>query len=313
MSLVAGVDFGGTKIAIALLDEDYNILDRVRTKTPEEGPEAVVESIVEGIHKLSDKPDAVGVGAPGLTNDGVVLMAENLLGWGNPVPLADLLGEVLSVPVAVGNDANVFTVGEFAAGAGRGAKNLLGVSFGTGIGGGLVLDGHPYSGTYGGAGEFGHMCVRANGALCGCGRRGCVEAYAGRASMELVVEVAVAGGRQTALETIRREQGKRRLTSGVWAEALKQGDRLAAEVLDEAISAVGAAVGAVINMLDLDRVVVGGGLAEKLGQDLPDRIGDAARPYLLDHHAERKILLAELGDDSGAVGAAALAREVMAS
>jgi glucokinase len=310
---VAGVDLGGTNLAVALFDEEHRIVDRARLPTPTAGPDAVVEAIAEAVGGLRAAPDAVGVGAPGPVNDGIVKTTPNLRGWTGPVPLAALVAERLGCAAVVDNDANVGAVGEWVAGAGRGSRFLLGVWLGTGVGGGLVLDGKPYRGAFGGAGEFGHMCVHLGGALCGCGRRGCVEAYAGRASMERTVAMAVAAGRETELETVRAATGKARYTSAVLSKALKRDDPLATGVLDEAVAALGAAVGAAVNLLDLDRIVVGGGLAEKLGDSLVARIATATRPYLLVPDVERPMVLAELGDDAGVVGAAALARSLLAN
>lgn len=302
-----GVDLGGTKIALAVVDADHRVLARHRVPTPE-GPDAVLAAVATGVRRLAERPDAVGVGLPGPVSEGVVMTAPNLVGFTEPVPVAQRLRDALGVPVTVENDATAGVVGEWVAGAGRGSRFVLGVWLGTGVGGGLVLEGRPYRGAVGGAGEFGHMCVRQFGALCGCGRRGCVEAYAGRASMERAVAVAVAAGRSSRLYALRDEKGRERLTSGVWAKALAEGDPLTVAVLDDAVSALGAGVGAAVNLLDLDRIVVGGGLAEKLGADLVDRIAAATRPYLLVPGAARRFVLAELGDDAGVVGAAALAR-----
>ncbi|HUH07615.1 MAG TPA: ROK family protein [Egibacteraceae bacterium] len=312
MELVAGADLGANQIVVSLV-EDHDVVERVAVSTPEEGPIAVVSAIVEGMSQLPGEPAALGVCAQGPVREGVVLTSPNLLGWEQPVPLARLLHEALEMPIAVENDATAFTIGEWVAGAARGAVHVLGVAFGTGIGGGLVLDARPYRGLNGAAGEFGHMCVRANGALCGCGRRGCVEAYAGRASMEMMVEVAVTAGRKTLLEDIRREHGKRRLSSDIWVEALRRGDALASEIIDDAIMAVGAAVGAVVNLLDVERVVIGGALAANLGPVIAQRITEAARPHLVIGAAEGQVVLAELGADAAPLGAAIVARELLAA
>jgi glucokinase len=304
-TLRVGVDLGGTKIALAAVDEHHRVVKRHRVTTPH-GPDAVLDAIVAGVRELDVQPVAVGVGAPGPVTGGVLGIAPNLVGFTGPVRLQERLEAALGLPVAVENDANAGAIGEWVAGAGQGARFLLGVWLGTGVGGGLVLDGKPYRGAFGGAGEFGHICVRQGGALCGCGRRGCVEAYAGRASMEQVAAVNVAKGHPTLLPELAAERGKDRFTSGVWAKALERGDELATALFDDAVQALGAGVGSVVNLLDLDRVVVGGGLAEKLGQDLVDRIAAATRPYLLVPGADRSFVLAKLGDDAGAVGAAAL-------
>lgn len=311
MALVAGIDIGGTNMTASLVDDSHRVVERIKRKTPTDGPDAVMQAIVEIVRGLDTRPSAVGLGVPGPVNGGVVTNPPNLENWPAHVDLGAALGDMIGVPVAVGNDANVGALGEWVAGAGRGARFLLGVWMGTGVGGGLVLDGRPYTGAFGGAGEFGHMVVHMDGARCGCGRRGCIEAYAGRASMERSVEMAVAGGRSTALLDIRDDKGKDRLTSAVWEKALDDGDDLATELFDEAITAIGVGIGAAINLLDLDRVVLGGGLAEKFGQDLADRVAAAARPWVLLPHDGIDVAIAELGDDSGVVGAAALARAAM--
>jgi glucokinase len=308
MTLVAGVDIGGTNISVAVVDDRHQVVDDDKVSTPAGGPEKVVKAIAEVIDGFEGDVDAVGVGAPGPVNDGVIMTAPNLEGWSEPVPLARMLAETLGLPVTVGNDANVGTVGEWVAGAARGARFVLGVWAGTGVGGGLVLDGRPFDGAYGGGGEFGHMIVRSGGALCGCGRRGCIEAYAGRACMEHMVDVAAENGEETKLFDIMKKKDKDRLTSSVWAKALEKDDPLATRLIDDAVEAIGIGVGSVVNLLDLDCVVVGGGLAEKLGQRLADRIHEAARPWMLVPDVDRRVVVAQLADDSGVVGAAELAR-----
>jgi len=308
MGLAAGVDLGGTKILAALIDDNHVVVADKKVPTPADGPESVVEAIRTAVEALPERPDTVGIGAPGPVHDGVVKIAPNLPGWDRPVPLAEQLSKALGLQVVVDNDATVGALGEFVAGAGRGARNLLGVWIGTGVGGGLVLEGRAYRGSFGGAGEFGHMVVRQGGQRCNCGRRGCLEAYAGRASMERAVSTLVAAGAQTALTRIAAEKNKSQLTSSVWKRALSEGDPIANQLLDEAVSAVSIGVANAVNLLDLDRVVIGGGFAEALGQPLADRIAEAARPYVLVGDANREVVVAELVDTAGIVGAAALAR-----
>ncbi|MDQ3709442.1 MAG: ROK family protein [Actinomycetota bacterium] len=309
MALTAGVDLGGTKILAALVDDNHDVIAEQKVPTPADGPESVVEAIRTAVEALPERPDTVGIGAPGPVHDGVVKIAPNLPGWDRPVPLAEQLSKALGLQVVVDNDATVGALGEFVAGAGRGARNLLGVWIGTGVGGGLVLEGRAYRGSFGGAGEFGHMVVRQGGQRCNCGRRGCLEAYAGRASMERAVSTLVAAGAQTALTRIAAEKNKSQLTSSVWKRALSEGDPIANQLLDEAVSAVSIGVANAVNLLDLDRVVIGGGFAEALGQPLADRIAQAARPYFLVGDADRDVVVAELVDTAGVVGAAALARQ----
>jgi glucokinase len=311
MTLVAGIDIGGTNVAGALVTDDHELVERAKRVTPTEGPDAVIDLVVEIVESFSQRPSAVGVGIPGPVSDGVVTRPPNLGNWPARVELGPRLRSVLDLPVEIGNDANVGALAEWVAGAGREARYLLGVWLGTGVGGGLILDGRPYTGAFGGAGEFGHMVVHQGGARCGCGRRGCIEAYAGRAAMERSAEAAVAGGRESRLFEIRDAKGKDRITSSVWAKALDTGDQLAIELFDEAIDAVATGVAAVVNLLDLDRVVLGGGITEKLGKEIAGRVTDRARRGILVPDHDMEVVVAELGDDAGIVGAAALARAAM--
>ncbi len=310
---VAGVDVGGTNIGAGLIGDDHEVLDRGKIPTPTGGPDAVIDAIAELVDSLDGRADAVGVGIPGVVHRGEVLTVPNLVNWHDRVDIADALQRRLDVPVALGNDANVGLLGEWLAGAARGVRNVLGVWLGTGVGGGLILDGRPFDGSHGAAGEVGHMIVQREGALCTCGRRGCVEAYAGRRSMAGVVSAMVDAGRHTSLDHIREDEGKEKLTSKVWARALSEEDELATELFDMAVETLGAGIGSAVNLLDVEMVVVGGGMAEKLGQDLADRIAAVSAPWMLQPNPELSFVAAALGDDSGLVGAASLGRATLIS
>ncbi|HKJ55885.1 MAG TPA: ROK family protein [Nitriliruptoraceae bacterium] len=312
MARIAGVDIGGTNITAALVEDDHSVGDRLKVATPTDGPKEVIQAVADLLEQFDTPADAVGIGMPGPINDGVVSTPPNLRNWPDEYDFGKKAAKALGVPVAVGNDVNVAILGEWEAGAGRGSRHVLGVWMGTGVGGGLILDGRPYTGPTGAAGEFGHMIVRAGGAQCGCGRRGCIEAYAGRANMERFVERAVAsGGFESSIYDIRDDKGKDRLTSSVWAKALKEEDAVTVRVFDDAIEAVAIGIASVLNLLDVDRVVIGGGVAEKLGQDLADRIKRAAAPHTFVAFEGRDFVVAELEDDSGIVGAAALGRAAL--
>lgn len=312
MARIAGIDVGGTNIEGALVDDDHGVGERTKVSTPTNGPDAVVAAISDLVDQLPERPDALGIGIPGAVSDGVLSTPPNLANFPASFDMAAALREATSLPVALGNDVNVGVLGEWVAGAGQGARHVFGVWLGTGVGGGLVLDGRPYGGATGAAGEFGHMVVRADGAQCGCGRRGCIEAYAGRANMELFVQRAVESGSfTTSLYDIMTDEGKDRATSKVWARALDEGDELVTRIFDDAVGAVAIGVASVLNLLDVDRVIIGGGIAEKLGQDLADRIRDVAAPYAFSDLEGRGFVVAELEDDSGMVGAAALGRAAL--
>lgn len=312
-SLVAGVDVGGTNIEVGLVSAEHEVRSRVKTQTPTGGPGEVMDTIASLIASLGQTPIAVGVGIPGVVHEGQVLTVPNLHNWHERVDLVRELEDRTQLPIALGNDANVGLLGEWVAGAAKGARNVLGVWMGTGIGGALILDGRPFGGAHGAAGEIGHTIVRQGGALCTCGRRGCTEAYAGRRSMSGIVSAMIDAGRTTLLPEIRRNEGKKKLTSKVWAKALDADDEMARQLFDVAVETVGVSVGSAINLLDLDLVVIGGGLAEKLGQDLADQIQSAAEPWMLQPSPHLEFVVSSLGDDAGVVGAASLARALVLS
>ncbi len=309
--LVAGVDVGGTNIEVGLVDDGHTVHGRAKAATPTEGPDAVLDTIAELIRSLDATPIAAGVGIPGVVHEGQVLTVPNLSNWNEKFDLVEALQKRIDLPIALGNDANVGLLGEWLNGAAKGSRNVLGLWMGTGVGGGLILDGRPYNGSRGAAGEIGHVVVQVGGALCTCGRRGCAEAYAGRRSMRGVASSMVEAGWKTSLFDIQEEEEKSTLTSKVWAEALDDGDDLATKLFDTAIEMLGVAVGSAVNLLDLEVVVVGGGLAEKLGSDLADRIAEAARPWMLQPNPELRFVVSELEDDAGVVGAASLGRAAL--
>src|ERR1039458_2948987 len=236
MSTFGGIDLGGTKIQAAIVDDVQNVLGSARRSTPTTGGPADVaaelETALRDAAKAADVEPAalagVGVGSPGTIDAGNVRSARNLPGWEGTFPLASTLGGALGCRVVVGNDVQVATDAEFKLGAGRLYSSLLGVCWGTGVGGGLILDGKPWTGR-GGAGEIGHVVVEIDGARCTCGRRGCMEAYAGRAAMEEYVRKLHEKGRHTDLFKLMKEHQRTRLTSGIWARALDQEDKLAIE------------------------------------------------------------------------------------
>jgi len=306
--LVAGADVGGTNIMVGLVDDDHQVLDRRKRPTPD-GARAVIDTVVSMVLDLDEEPAALGVGVPGIVHDGRVLDLPNLDGWSPELSVTDALASRLEVPTAVDNDAQVGVPGEWVAGVAKDHDDVLGIWMGTGVGAGLVLGGRPFTGAHGTAGEFGHIVVRPDGALCGCGRRGCVEAYAGRRMMADAVRRLADAGRETVLFDLMRDLGKSRPTSAVWRDALDAGDEVAHEVVDAGLEAVAIGLASAVNLLDPTLVVIGGGLAEKLGQPLADRIAELAAPRILHADADRSVVVAGLGDDSGIVGAAWVARQ----
>ncbi len=216
-----------------------------------------------------------------------------------------MLSERLGVPVSVGNDVNVAVDAERRYGAGRGVRSFLGVFWGTGVGGGLVLDGRLVHGR-GSAGEIGHVCVKPGGRRCNCGLRGCVEAYAGRAALEQRAR-RESRKRKTILFDLQHKRGRASLTSGIWLRALDAGDAVATDLLEEAVQALAVALGGAVTLLDVELVVMGGGLGERLGATWLKRIEKAARRHTF-FRPPPAYRLAELGDMGGAIGASLLGR-----
>jgi len=305
---LVGVDLGGTKVQAIKVSGD-EVEASARRSTPAGGPQDIVAAVVDTVRELGDVGDvaAIGVGAPGAVehDSGVVRRAPNLPGFDKPVPLGALLAEALGVErVVLDNDVNVAAVAEHRLGAGRGSDDLLAVFVGTGVGGGLILGGQLRRGVGGGAGEIGHVIVKDGGRRCGCGGSGHLEAYAGRAGMERTARRRAAKGTKTKL--LKLADGGR-LRSSVFARALAEGDALTRELVSEATEALGAALASTVALLDIDRVVLGGGLGDRLGAPFASAVEQAVRERLFVPDAPFAVMPAALGDLAGARGAALLA------
>jgi len=310
-----GIDLGGTKIQTVVVDADNQVLGQARHPTPTSGgPEDVAGVIVKAMREAAQQAGletrelgGVGIGSPGDADEstGVVSGARNLPDWIGPCPLGERLSADFGVPVKVGNDVQVAVQGEFELGAAKEFDTILGVWWGTGVGGGLILDGKPWLGR-GAAAEIGHVVVKMGGARCTCGRKGCMEAYAGRMAMEIKARKEVQRGAKTDLFKIMEERGRDRLTSGVWERALKQGDDLATRLVDRAVKALGAGVASCVNVIDPEAVIIGGGLGVRFGEKYVKRIAARMHPHLFVDERPPAIRLAGLGDLGGAIGAALL-------
>jgi glucokinase len=313
MAAYGGIDLGGTKIQTAVLDEDHSVLGSARRPTPTSGgPAGVAREIEAAMHDAAKAAElktgdlaGIGVGSPGVIDGGNVTSARNLPGWEDSFPLAKTLEKSLGCEVKVGNDVQVATDAEFKLGAGRLYKSLLGVFWGTGVGGGLILDGRPWTGR-GGAGEIGHVVVELDGARCTCGRIGCMEAYAGRKAMEEHVAKLLEKGHKTDLFKLMKERDRTRLTSGIWERALEHDDKLATHTIERAVRALGAGIASVVNVLDVEAVIVGGGLGVRLGHPYAKRIAEAMQPHLFNDGRPPHVHVAALGDLGGAIGASLL-------
>ncbi len=311
-----GIDLGGTKVQAVVVDQDSKVVGEARQPTPTSGgPPAVVSQMADTMNQAAEaaglataRLDGVGVGSPGAVDAeaGTVDEARNLPDWEDPFPMAAALTELLGCPVYLGNDVSVGVRAEYELGAAKDAKSLLGVFWGTGVGGGIILDGKTWVGR-GAAAEIGHMVVKLNGARCPCGRRGCVEAYAGRAAMEAKARRWAKRGKHTELFEIMEKRGRTRLQSGIWFRALKRGDPMAVKLIERAIAALGAGVASAVNLLDVEMVVIGGGLGTRLGEPYVRRIEAAMIPHLFVSDRPPAVVPAALGDLGGGIGAALLA------
>jgi glucokinase len=312
--LRGGIDLGGTKIQAAVVDAGGHVRGQDREATPTTGTaEDVITAMATAMRGAAEAAGVTtndlrgaGVGAPGAIDvrAGTVAAPPNLP-WKDAYPVGPELSRALGTPVVVDNDVRVATNAEYQLGAARPYRSILGVFWGTGVGGGIILDGTLWEGR-GAAGEIGHTVIRRKGEMCHCGRRGHVEAYAGRASMEAKARRSIARGTRSALLSIMEAQGRDRMTSGVWARALEQGDALAEHLIDRAVEALATGIASAVTLLDVEAVIIGGGLGIRLGQPYVDRIAARMRPQVFLRERAPVVQLAALGDLGGAIGAALL-------
>lgn len=313
--LRGGIDLGGTKIQTAIVDAGGETHGDDRRPTPTAGgPQDVVDAMAASLKQSAATAGVetadlvgVGVGSPGDVDErtGVVSGARNLPGWEGSFGLGEALSGALGTAVRVGNDVQVGVESEFQLGAGREFESVLGVFWGTGVGGGLVLEGKPWLGR-GAAGEIGHMVVKRGGAKCPCGRRGCMEAYAGRSAMEQEALRRQEDGEKTDLFKLMKKHGKPRLTSGIWERAIDANDHLAEDLIHRAVGALGTGVASAVNLLDIEAVILGGGLGERFGTRLMEPLMREMRKHLFLDETPPAVRVASLGDLGGAIGASLL-------
>lgn len=314
--LYAGIDIGGTKLHAVIATAKGRVIARARKKV---GNDPSFEAVLERLHRLFGRVGkkagvkrkaiaAVGIGAPSpILPDGTAVDAPNL-GW-RDVPLVRRAAELLGRPCVALNDCDAGTYGEYCFGAARGARTAAGLFMGTGLGGGLVFDGHLLRGDNQKAAEVGHMVVVKDGARCGCGRRGCLEAYASKTGMarHLAHEVGQRGRSSVLAAT--GEGDRWELRSSALAQAYVGGDPVAVEVIHQAADYLGVGVGNLITLLGPSVIVLGGGVMEALGHELMERIRSQAKGVAFpgSSFADTALRLAALGDDAVALGAAAWA------
>jgi glucokinase len=313
---VAGVDIGGTKIYTGIFNSSMQCIGTARVSTKaQRGPDAVIERIVRCVMDAVDECDlamgqikGVGVGAPGAVEpeSGRVIFAPNLE-W-KDVPLKKPLEKELGAPVFLENDCNLCALGVYETELKRKPKNMVGIFLGTGIGGGLILNGEIYSGFNRTAGEVGHMVLEVSGPKCSCGNNGCFEALASRGALFRKIRAAVKDGQKTLL-TEMLGPDLEDLRSGDLRKAIRRGDKFVDHIVEEAAEYTGIAVANLINLLNPEVVMLGGGLIEALEDEMMSIIVETALEYAMSGTTKGiEVVASKLGDDAGITGGAVLAR-----
>lgn len=304
-----GVDVGGTKILCRLVDPETGAASgRVKTPTPKGGPAAVLDAIVDSVEELDTDGDAVavGIGFPGIVRpDGMVMACANIEGWDTPHAVVDELQHRLGRRVLVGNDVSLGALGEHRFGAGRGYDNLLAVFIGTGVGGGIVLNNRLHVGERGLAGEIGHLCVQVGGRRCACGGYGHLEAYAGKAGLEAEIRRLDTEGQTSSLIGIMQTGS---LKSRQLAAAMAEGDPITVGLIADATDQLALAISNLAAALDITRVVFGGGIVSRLGQEYLDQIRNSDA-FSVFGGTDVELVMGERIDDAGALGAAVFAAD----
>jgi glucokinase len=314
--LTVGVDIGGTKVAAGVVDRHGRVVERLRRQTPSTSPAETEDTIVEVVRQLSAQHEvvAVGIGAAGFIDEGrsVVLFSPHLA-WRNE-PLRDAVEGRVGVPVVVENDANAGAWAEWRFGAARGETSVACVNLGTGIGGGLVVDGSLWRGGFGIAGEFGHVAVVPGGHRCECGNRGCWEQYASGNALVREARELAASNSPLAQGLLERVGGDVSAISGpVVTLAATEGDPAAVELFEEVGRWLGVGLAGLAAAFDPRLFVVGGGVSEA-GDLLLEPTRQSFRRALSGrgYRPEARIVAAALGNEAGFIGAADLARQGLA-
>jgi glucokinase len=288
--MLAGIDLGGTQVRVALARSDGNVIASVKTRTPLLGtPQAMVDWAAAEIdrHRGREKVRSITIAAPGPIdiNRGVLVNPPNLPGWRN-VPLAAMLAQATGAKVHLANDADMAGLGEFHHGAGRGTRNMVYITWSTGIGGGLIIDGKLHRGGHGTAGEVGHMIIDPNGPLDACGQRGCLEAFIGGAN-------------------IARETGH---TAAELFAAAAQGNRQARMMVERAARYMGFALISLTNVVDPEMFVIGGGVSRSWSMIEPTIVETLHSSPFIKPARRPRVRRARLGDRAGQIGAVEWAR-----
>ena len=315
MKYYVGIDLGGTNIVAGVVDEDYNIIAKASTKTNCPRPEKEIADdmarmaieAVKNADLTMDQIEWIGVGTPGIANSetGIIEYSNNL-GF-KDTPMVKYIQETIDKPVFIENDANAAAYGEFVAGAAKGARNAVCITLGTGVGGGIIIDGKIYSGSNFAGAEIGHTVIEVDGAQCSCGRKGCFEAYSSATGLIRMTKEAIAEHPDSIMAQSEKEKGK--VTARTSFDCMRAGDKYAKAVVDKYIKYLAAGITNTINIFQPDILCIGGGVCNE-GDPLllPMKELVAKEVYTRNSPKNTEIVIAKLGNDAGIIGAAFLGR-----
>ncbi len=307
-----GIDLGGTNIAVGIVTKEGEILKKMSVPARAERPfEEIFADMADCIRKLlaetgikEEELESIGIGTPGCidTEKGILIFAGNFK-YGKMVNYRDLMAKHFNIPVYIGNDANVAALAEAKVGAAKGVKNAIMITLGTGVGGGIIIDGKIYEGHYTAAGELGHIVLVHNGEQCTCGRKGCWEAYASVTGLVRQTKAAMAANPDSIMNNTPVDQVSGRTSF----DAAKKGDAAALAVVDQYEEYVAEGLADMINIFSPEILVIGGGICKEGDYLLdPIRAKIKDRVFGVGLLPERKIVTAQLGNDAGLIGAALL-------
>lgn len=317
MKYYIGIDLGGTNIVAGLVDENYRILNKVSRKTNRPRPAeeiaadmaaCALDAIREG-GLTKDQIEWIGIGTPGIANSATgIIEYSNNLDFHN-VPMVKWISEQIGLPAFVENDANAAAYGEYVAGAAKGATNAICITLGTGVGGGIVIDGKIYAGSNFAGAEIGHTVLNLDGPQCTCGRKGCFEVYSSATGLIRMTEEAIAAHPDSEMANMAAEQGK--VSARTAFDCMRRGDQYAKEVVDFYIRALAAGITNTINIFQPDVLCIGGGVCnEGDALLLPVKEHVAQEVYTKNSEKNTEIVIAQLGNDAGIIGAAFLGKAI---
>lgn len=309
-----GIDLGGTNIVAGVVDENYRIITKSTTKTNCPRPEKEIAAdmakvALEAMQKACLTPEDVewiGIGTPGIANSetGIIEYSNNL-GFEN-TPMVDYIKEYIDRPVFIENDANAAAYGEFVAGAAKGANTAVCITLGTGVGGGIVIDGKIYAGSNFAGAEIGHTVIEVDGAQCSCGRKGCFEAYSSATGLIRMTKEAMYNDKESSMWRMTEERNGK-VSARTAFDCMREGDKSAKEVVDKYIKYLAAGITNTINIFQPDILCIGGGVCNE-GNALLLPVKELVKKEVYTRNSPKntEIVIAKLGNDAGIIGAAFL-------